>query len=411
MAVSPVAPAERIDLLDAIRGVALGGILLANLTSFFGADMLTTEARQALPWNATGAGVLFAVDWFIEGKFYSVFSMLLGIGFALQRARAEQRGERDRFDALFRRRMGVLLGIGLVHMLCLWSGDILLLYGLMGLLLPTLARFPPRLYAVTCAALLAVPMATHLAVVASNGTLDPRPPFAAAGASLREEWRVADRSTLGVFARGTSAEYFAWNTANAAVRPGTYLQSGRPAKVLGLFLLGAWLGGSVLPRRGGMRRALWVALVSGALVGVPSSFVYASIKAATRSTFLVSEQGLMQTAAYTLGTTPLAIAYMAGAGLLWQTTIRGRAILGWFIPLGRMALSVYLTQSAIQVVIFTSLGMKLSGKVSFAWLPVFAIVTLAGQRYACSWWLRRHVQGPVEWVWRRASYGGSEVAA
>jgi uncharacterized protein len=283
----PTAPHERIDLLDAIRGVALGGILLANLTSFFGADMLTAEARLALPWSAAGARVLFAIDWFVEGKFYSVFSMLLGMGFVLQRARAGERGENGHFDAFFRRRMAVLLGIGLVHMLCLWSGDILMLYGLMGLLLPTLSRLPPRLYAVTWPALLAVPMATHLAVVASGGALDPRPPFASAAASLRERWDVADRTTLDLFARGTRADYFAWNTANAVVLPGTYLQSGRPAKVLALFLLGAWIGTAVLRRLPTLRRGLWLALIGGALVGIPSSFVYASIKAATRSTFLV----------------------------------------------------------------------------------------------------------------------------
>jgi uncharacterized membrane protein YeiB len=68
--------------------MALGGILLANLMSFFGTDMLTGEARRALPWSAASDRVLFAIDWFVEGKFYSIFSMLLGVGFALQAARA-----------------------------------------------------------------------------------------------------------------------------------------------------------------------------------------------------------------------------------------------------------------------------------------------------------------------------------
>jgi uncharacterized protein len=66
---------------SAVRGVALGGILLANLMSFFGTDMLTDEARRALPWSTVSDRVLFPVDWLVEGKFYSVFSILLGIGF------------------------------------------------------------------------------------------------------------------------------------------------------------------------------------------------------------------------------------------------------------------------------------------------------------------------------------------
>ena len=76
--------------------------------------------RHALPWSAVGDRLLFAIDWFVEGKFYSVFSMLLGVGFALQAARAERRGDdidgssgggwggqghpRDRHDADGRRR-------------------------------------------------------------------------------------------------------------------------------------------------------------------------------------------------------------------------------------------------------------------------------------------------------------------
>ena len=81
---TPVPANERVDLLDAIRGVALGGILLANLMSFFGADMLGAEGRRAMPFGMAGERVLFGINWLVEGKFYSVFSMLLGAGFALQ---------------------------------------------------------------------------------------------------------------------------------------------------------------------------------------------------------------------------------------------------------------------------------------------------------------------------------------
>ncbi len=126
-AAHPTAERDRLPLLDAVRGTALGGILLANLTSFFGADMLTAAARAAQPAAALGQAVLFAVDWLVEGKFYSVFSMLFGIGFALQAARARSRG--DDIGPFFRRRMAVLVLIGLTHMYLLWAGDILLLYG------------------------------------------------------------------------------------------------------------------------------------------------------------------------------------------------------------------------------------------------------------------------------------------
>jgi uncharacterized protein len=400
---TPTAPSDRLPLFDAIRGVAVVGILHANLMSFFGADMLDAAARRALPGSTLGDRVLFGVDWLVEGKFYSVFSMLLGAGFALQAQRAARAG-RSGFGPFFRRRMLVLLGIGAAHMFGLWSGDILMLYGLMGLLLPWLWTWRARWRHALMVVLFTMPLLTHGLVVATSGRADPRPPFAAVGAALREQWGVAGRSTLDLFARGTSAEYFAWNTANAVVRPGTYLQSGRPAKVLALFLLGAWLATAIVPTLQARRAWLWRTVFIGGSVGLAASFVYASIKAATRSTFLASGQGLLQTLAYTLGTTPLALAYLAGAALLWERPA-GRRLLSWFVPLGRMALTVYLTQSLVQLLLFSSHGLRLAGLVPFAWLPVVALGIVVVQRTVCALWLRAHAHGPLEWAWRRATYG------
>jgi uncharacterized protein len=399
----PTIAGERLPLLDAIRGVALAGILLANLTSFYGADMLDAAARAAQPAAAVGASVLVVIDWLVEGKFYSVFSILFGVGFALQAERALRPGAPP-FGPFFRRRMGGLALIGVTHLYALWAGDILLLYGVMGLALPTLWRLSARTRFVLMVALFAVPFATHLVVVASDGALDPRTPFAAAGAFLRRQFGIADRTTLDLFAGGTSADYWSWNTAYAVVRPGTYLQSGRPAKVLALFLLGAWLAGSILPRLATQRCVLWRTVWLGGGVGLVASAVYAAIKAHTHSTFLLSGTGLAQTVAYTLGTTPLALAYLALAVLAWQHP-RARRRLEWFIPLGRMALSVYLSQTVIQLLIFTSHGAGRSGVWPIATLPLLAAAILVTQRYACWWWLERHDHGPVEFLWRRATYG------
>ena len=124
----PISVQERLGILDAVRGVALGGILLANLTSFFGVYFIDVETRRAMAGGELGEAVLFAIDWFVEGKFYSVFSILLGIGFAIQRQRALERGRSlSEFGRFFRRRLTVLIVIGLIHMYALWCGDILAL--------------------------------------------------------------------------------------------------------------------------------------------------------------------------------------------------------------------------------------------------------------------------------------------
>jgi uncharacterized protein len=81
------------------------------------------------------------------------------------------------------------------------------------------------------------------------------------------------------------------------------------------------------------------------------------------------------------------------------------------VPLGRMALTVYLTQTMIQLAVFSGYGLGQAGRVSLAWLPLVAAAILVVQRYLCAWWLRQHAQGPAEWIWRRATYGRHRDAA
>jgi uncharacterized protein len=80
----PTQGQERLDLLDALRGFALCGILIANLEGFTGAYLLSPPELSAQP---IARAILFLNNWLIEGKFYALFSMLFGIGFALQTER------------------------------------------------------------------------------------------------------------------------------------------------------------------------------------------------------------------------------------------------------------------------------------------------------------------------------------
>jgi uncharacterized protein len=134
MPAGPVPPGERVELLDALRGFALLGILTMNLLAFSGYYELKMVGQLAsLPTHATDRLTHFLMAVFAEGKFYSLFSLLFGIGFAVQMLRAEQKG--DDFAPRYRRRLGVLVAMGMVHLCVVWSGDILVLYALLGFLL------------------------------------------------------------------------------------------------------------------------------------------------------------------------------------------------------------------------------------------------------------------------------------
>src|SRR6185295_1025161 len=130
----PVSVNERADILDVLRGFALLGVMLDNLMGFTGWDFKTLSMRKALPtWPADGILGLSEMT-FINGKFYSLFSLLFGIGFSIILIRNEQKGINPL--KIFYRRLFFLLLIGAIHLFFLWEGDILVLYALIGMLLP-----------------------------------------------------------------------------------------------------------------------------------------------------------------------------------------------------------------------------------------------------------------------------------
>ena len=131
-AVTPIEPTARATLLDALRGFALFGVCLGNIaTSFSFWDWPGTAdltPKHLLPTDDTA---LYLIHALVDGKFYSIFSLLFGLGFALQLGR---RADTEAGLALYRRRLWILAGIGFVHSL-IWMGDILLFYAVMGMIL------------------------------------------------------------------------------------------------------------------------------------------------------------------------------------------------------------------------------------------------------------------------------------
>ncbi|RYY22841.1 MAG: hypothetical protein EOO04_15120 [Chitinophagaceae bacterium] len=129
----PTSLGERHRLLDVLRGFALLGVLLANMASHSGYFFLSETGRAALNLTQTDHVVEWLEHFLIEGKFYSLFSMLFGIGFALQMKRAAAFD--INFTARFRKRLVIMFIIGLIHAILLYVGDILTVYALTGFVL------------------------------------------------------------------------------------------------------------------------------------------------------------------------------------------------------------------------------------------------------------------------------------
>jgi uncharacterized protein len=153
---------DRLDALDVLRGFALIGICIANVEFF---NRPVVESGQGIPAGLHGLDwlVAFLVAYLVSGKFWTIFSLLFGMGFALMLERARVAGRS--FAPTYGRRVGVLLAIGLLHHTLLWSGDILISYaaGALALMLALLA--PARVLLTALIACIALPQVPGLALL------------------------------------------------------------------------------------------------------------------------------------------------------------------------------------------------------------------------------------------------------
>src|SRR5262249_28957866 len=142
---------DRADVLDALRGFALLGILISHVPDFSGWNFMTPVQQAALDHLGVDGAAAALQEFLIRGKFYSLFSLLFGVGFAVQLESASRRSAN--FARHFARRLAVLFVIGLVHAL-LWYGDILKDYALIGFALILLRRAKATTIAWAAAAVL-----------------------------------------------------------------------------------------------------------------------------------------------------------------------------------------------------------------------------------------------------------------
>ena len=395
--VQPTTAKERYQVLDALRGFALFGILAANLYSFFGYNALASDEIIALP--LADRGVLFFIDWFIESKFFSLFSILFGIGFGLQAARMD--GAPSYFRAYWYRRMFVLLTIGLIHMVFIWIGDILTLYALLGMLLPLFLNLSDRALIRWIACLLAAPIVIFFVNWFTSesvfwGSLSRY------SAELKIELGFGDLSLLEMNTSESAREVFFANVLAVIPRPMSYLVSGRYPQVFALFLIGLLLSRR-LPGLITNRIPLTRTMLAAFLVGILCSLAYAWTKAASGSYFSLTPVGAVQAVVLHIGAPLLALGLGWAFLAVWHCAPES----GFFrhlATLGRMALTNYLFQTSVSIVLFFGYGLGLMGVLPYSVLPFFALGILFCQWLFSHYWLKTRAQGPLESIWKRLAY-------
>lgn len=388
----PAPRADRLDHLDALRGFALCGISVINVAVF--ADL---GGPPGLGTEGAADRVVAALQiWLVESKFFSLFSLLFGVGFDLQKP-AEPGGVWR-----FVRRLVALAGFGAAHILLLWEGDILLLYALVGPFLLPFRRCRPRALVWWAVGLLAGPLAFYLLALAGVAVAEATPAGSAwlrkAEADARVEFdrlraEAITRSAAGGFreqASGRAGEY-----GGVAV-----LLLSRVPTVLAMFLLGlaaarSGLAADPLGRAPLLRRVRWWGLGVGLPLALLVAAGYLRLPLVAAFCCLFFNQALAGPV--------LALGY-AAAFTLVAVRPGAAARLAPLAALGQMALTNYLLQSLAFQLVFSGLGLGLVGRVSAA-AAVGVALTVDALHIAFSLlWLRRFRFGPMEWVWRTFTY-------
>ncbi len=384
----PTAANERIATLDILRGLALLGILLMNMEAFVGPLDLSFTGIDP-HWQGVDRWADAFVYIFVQGKFFTLFSLLFGAGFAVMAQRAEAAG-RD-FTRFYLRRSLGLLGIGLVHALLVWSGDILVAYALLSFALLAFREAP-------CSWLPALGVASYLAAACLMlllGALVALLPADDAGTSGAKAAQAAIEAQRLAYAQGSYLQAVAQRMREFGTALGGLIVVG--PQILGMFLIGAWFirSGAIAqpatyPRL--FTRLRWLTLPGGLSVmllsvwlqpySAPGRFDLRSASAFA----LAAVAGLL-----------MCLGYLAW-GVRWSSALR------WLAPAGRMALTNYLAQSVICTLVFYGYGLGWFGQMGRAWQLLFALVLFLLQVVVSRWWLARFRFGPMEWVWRAITY-------
>ncbi len=398
---APVARQERIAAMDVLRGMAVFGIFLINMPLYLGPSSAFFDWEKNVLWTreADRLALLF-VHVFAQGKFYTLFSFLFGLGFGVQLMRAAERGV-EGFDAIYKRRLQVLLVIGLLHFLFVWWGDVLHVYALLGFLLLVFRSFENKSLLIWALCLASVPMAGKLGVdtiqhfrAATKNEEQVKREQTANDARIR---RMMDE--MRTMSRGTGRQILELRLMTD-VRQATF-EIGWATELFGSFLLGLWAARRrvVEAPREHLQLLRWLAFA-----GLPAGLAVTAAYLVWGYLHPLEEAPLwrVQLGALREFVARPAMAYGYAAVVLLI------GVRGWMAPLaavGRTALSNYLLQSLVFTTVANSYGGGLYGRVhplqGLIWCAGFFALQMAG-----SWlWMRWFAYGPAEWVWRSLTYG------
>jgi uncharacterized protein len=421
---APVSQAERIVVLDILRGLAILGILLMNIPGFAFPGVAEGDPSVLNEFGTINYYLWFGVDWIFSGTQRAMFSMLFGAGIILFVGRQLKRTEGLQPADYFFRRQLWLMAFSLVDVyILLWEGDILLDYACYGMMLFVIRDWTPR------ALIIGAGVCVLLMVARENRELYLRKSMIAKGEAVAaldttqvkltalQKEQLADMKTfkerstheakvermnnVGEKVRSGYAGSYAYRTQNYLDNLTQYLYLSL-WDVLIFFMLGmAFFKLGIITGNAPLKVYAWMCVL-GLGVGLGLSYWHVKLKADYHFNWFEYVKHV-PFRFYELTRTPRAIGFLGLIMLLYKS--------GWFNwffaifrPVGQMAFTNYLGQSLICGIIFNGYGFALFGKLQRYEIYLVVAAVWAFQIIFCNIWMRFFLYGPLEWAWRSLTY-------
>jgi uncharacterized protein len=390
--VEPIDPKKRIEILDVLRGFALLGILFNNILYFSGYTFQPFDALRQTPTFRLDETLYSFLDIVITAKFYTLFSILFAVGFYLQLSRHAD--DASDFLKVYRRRLFILLLIGVLHSL-FWFGDILFMYSLIGFVLLLFRNMnKAKLFRLALFFIL-LPTVIDFALLVftqASGTVQP----ALAHTTYPD---MTPAAVMSIFKNGSVSDLFHQNIHHLIWKWLAFIPSGRIVTTFGIFVLGYYLSSiNFFEEKVTSIKLLYLGFVAGfsttvlavAMGGNPYQFPPTLSDSLNKTLLVVGQIGIC-------------CFYVVSIARLLLTP-SGKKILGYLRPVGRMALTNYISQSLICVFIFYNCGFNLIGELGLVYVVCIAIGIIVIQVILSNLWLHHFEFGPLEWVWRSLTY-------
>lgn len=374
----PLENKKRLGSVDALRGLALFGILLANVP--FDENMGTNTLTGQLDTTLS-----FLFHLLIEKKFITIFSILFGFGFYIQMKKADEAG--INFRPYYFKRMLILLLIGCIHAYLFWFGDIIRDYALCGILLLFVYKWPSKKTLITG---IVFSVFLTAAVFIANSALGPQYAY---DTSIVRDHPITN-------------SYWQYLWINARIDPFVNFLQDSPITLVfcfGNMLIGFWMAKAGFFQHPDKFKATRKRIILiGLFTGLSASYLF----------WLVTSGKLELTPALlwlpfliVAGMIMQSLFYISAFIGLFQSTRTGK-VLAVFIPVGKMSLTNYLLQTLLYLVIFFhwTHGLQLFGKIGMTETYLIAILFFGLQVLFSKTWLKHHEQGPVEGIWKNLSY-------